>query len=205
MLRRFLAAAALVVASPVALAAVVAGPMAPDAPVGGAEEGATLARGDLPATLLPVYRGAAATCPGLPWEVLAAIGWLESRHGQGRVHPHTGDVDPPIIGPAIDGRPGFALIRDPSQADGYAHALGPMQFLSTTWARWRTLAPERPVGAAPDVHNAWDAIYAAARYLCGGRARLADLRAAILSYNRSEAYLRDVLERARTYGVEAGG
>ena len=35
-----------------------------------------------PLTLLQLYKDAAATCPGLPWEVLAAIGQLESDHGR---------------------------------------------------------------------------------------------------------------------------
>ncbi len=198
MIRGLLAATALVLTSPVALVAVMAGPM---------DEGGSptaLAVQEVPADLLPVYRSAALTCPGLPWQVLAGIGWVESRHGQGRVDPLTGSVDPPILGPPIDGRPGFALIRDPSQPDGYARALGPMQFLSTTWSRWATLAPDRPPGARPDVHNAWDAIFTAARYLCQGRDHLEDLHAAVLSYNRSRAYLEDVLAKAEAYGMGSG-
>jgi len=35
-----------------------------------------------PLTLLQLYKDAATTCPGLPWEVLAAIGQLESGHGR---------------------------------------------------------------------------------------------------------------------------
>ena len=35
-----------------------------------------------PLTLLELYKDAAETCPGLPWEVLAAIGQLESDHGR---------------------------------------------------------------------------------------------------------------------------
>ena len=35
-----------------------------------------------PLTLLQLYKDAAGTCPGLPWEVLAAIGQLESDHGR---------------------------------------------------------------------------------------------------------------------------
>jgi cell wall-associated NlpC family hydrolase len=79
-----------------------------------------------------------------------------------------------------------------------------MQFLSTTWARWATLAPDRPPGTPPDVHNAWDAIFTAARYLCQGRDQLPDLRAAVLSYNRSESYLQAVLAKAEEYGMGSG-
>jgi len=37
---------------------------------------------DIPAPLLPLYRQAAASCPGLDWSVLAAIGKIESDHGR---------------------------------------------------------------------------------------------------------------------------
>jgi len=197
-LRKLALAAALVLSSPVAIAAVVGGATDTGSPP------SAVALREIPAHLLPVYRSAAVTCPGLPWQVLAGIGWVESRHGQGRVDPVTGRVDPPIVGPPLDGRPGFALIRDPSQPDGYAHALGPMQFVSTTWARWATLAPDRRPGAQPDVQNAWDAIFTAARYLCAAAEQLDDVRAALFRYNRSEAYVRDVLAKATEYGFGSG-
>ena len=37
---------------------------------------------DIPAGMLTIYRAAAATCPGLPWEVLAGIGRVETDHGR---------------------------------------------------------------------------------------------------------------------------
>lgn len=193
--RLLIAAAVTFLAAPVGLAAVIGGPNATgDAP-------SEVALREIPAHLLPVYRSAAVTCPGLPWHVLAAIGWVESHHGQGRVDPVTGDVDPPILGPPLDGRAGFALIRDASQPDGFARALGPMQFLSTTWSRWATLAPDRPPTAAPNVQNAWDAIFTAARYLCSGAEHLDDIEAALFRYNRSEVYVREVLAKATDYGL----
>lgn len=185
-------------ASPVALAMVITGPTdvatAPSA----------VAQTEIPADLLPVYMAAASTCRGLPWQVVAAVGWVESRHAGGRADPITGDVAPPILGPALDGSPGFRAIRDPSQPDGWARALGPMQFLSTTWERWATLAPDRPTGAFPDVHNAWDAIYSASRYLCGGRDQLDDVRAALRRYNHSGAYVDEVMTKAEAYGLGSG-
>ncbi len=188
-------AATLVLGTPVALAAVVSGPMATDS----APSAAAVA--EIPAGLLPVYTTAATTCPGLPWQVLAGIGWVESHHASGRADPATGQVTPPIIGPAIDGRPGFAGIADPTSSDGWAHAVGPMQFLTTTFAAWAVLAPDRPPGATPDPNNAWDAIFTAARYLCGGADELDDIRAAILRYNRSDAYVDDVVQKATEYGL----
>ncbi|MGE0728528.1 MAG: M23 family metallopeptidase [Acidimicrobiia bacterium] len=156
---------------------------------------------EIPPTLLPVYIDGASTCPGLPWQVLAAIGFIESRHGSGRLDPATGTVQPPIMGPALDGTNGNASIPDPSMPDGWAHALGPMQFLSTTWAAWGRVAPGRPASSTPDVHNAWDAIYGAAAYLCDADGQLDDLDAAILTYNHSREYLDDVMAKAVEYGL----
>lgn len=195
MIRKLAICAAIVLASPVAIAAVIAGPR------GTAGAPTALALSEIPPHLLPIYRSAGLTCGGLPWQVLAAIGWEESRHGQGRVDPVTGDVDPPIEGPPIDGRPGFALLPDSSTSDGFARALGPMQFLRSTWERWATVAPDRPPDAKPDVQNAWDAVFTAARHLCVGREHIGELRQAVRSYNRSDAYVRSVLEKATAYGM----
>lgn len=166
---------------------------------GGAPAGAGATVGDIPDSLVGVYVAAAGSCPGLPWTVLAAIGSIESGHGQGRTDPSTGDVRPPILGPALDGRSGFARISDPESADGWAHAQGPMQFLPATWRRWGRLAPGRLAGTAPSPHNAWDAIWTVAAYLCGSAGRVADLRAAIRSYNHSDTYVGKVLAKAAEY------
>ncbi len=198
-MRKAVALVCVVMAAPVALAALVVGPQSE--PV---TQPSQVAFREIPGDLLTVYRSAAMTCDGLPWQVLAGIGWVESRHAGGQADPTTGAVSPPIIGPAIDGRPGFAAIPDPTQPDGWAHAVGPMQFLTTTWDRWGTVAPDRPPGSVPDPHNAWDAIYSAAAYLCAGEDQIGDLRSAILSYNRSDAYASDVLGKAGEYGLGSG-
>jgi hypothetical protein len=176
------------------VAIVVGGPDTGHAPSAGATK-------EIPADLLPVYMDGATTCPGLPWQVLAAIGFHESRHGEGRVDPSTGYVAPPILGPPLDGTNGNARIPDPSFSDGWAHAMGPMQFIPSTWKRWGRLAPNRPAGAIPSEQNAWDSIYSAAAYLCGGRPAVGNLEQAILSYNHSEAYARWVLAKAADYGM----
>jgi len=159
--------------------------------------------GDIPPSLQGVYVEAAASCPGLPWSVLAAIGLVESGHGEGRLDAATGEVRPFILGPALDGRAGFARMPDPASADGWTHAQGLMQFLPSTWRRWGRLAPGRPSGAAPSPHNAWDAIWTAAAYLCGRAGRVADVRAAIKTYNRSDAYVDEVLAKAGEYDQSA--
>ena len=197
-MKRLALALVTLLVSPVALAALITGPTdiqtAPSA----------LAVSEIPADLLPVYMAAAITCPGLPWQVLAAVGWVESRHAQGRADPTTGAVVPPIVGPALDGSAGVQAIRDASQPDGWAHALGPMQFLSTTWTAWATLAPDRPPGTPPDVNNAWDAIYSAARYLCNGQPQLDDVEQAVRRYNHSDVYVHDVMTKASAYGLGSG-
>ncbi|MDF3149807.1 lytic transglycosylase domain-containing protein, partial [Streptomyces sp. T21Q-yed] len=91
----------------------------------------------------------------------------------------------------------FALIRD---TDGGAHdgdttydrAVGPMQFIPSTWARWG--ADGNGDGRA-DPNNVFDAALGAGRYLCAGGRDLsvpAELDRAILGYNHSTAYLRTV-------------
>ena len=57
-----------------------AGPSAGTAGLG--EDPSALARTSIPVGYLAWYIGAARTCQGLPWAVLAGIGKVESDHGQ---------------------------------------------------------------------------------------------------------------------------
>jgi cell wall-associated NlpC family hydrolase len=198
--RIFFLAISAVAGLPIALAAVISPPSG-----SGNASPTTAATAEIPAALLPVYESAALTCPGLPWPVLAAIGYVESRHAGGHADPSTGHVEPPIVGPPLDGSNGTARIPDPSSADGWAHALGPMQFLSTTWETWAVLAPDRPPDASPNPQNAWDAIFSAARYLCAGQSQLDDIHAAVLRYNHSESYWAEVHSKAIEYGLGSPG
>lgn len=163
-------------------------------------EPSDVAAREIPAELVAVYRDAAGRyCTGLSWPVLAAVGWVESRHGAGRVNAATGDVRPEILGPPLDGTGGTMRLPNPASPDGWTHAEGPMQFLPSTWEAWAVLAPGRPDGTTPDPHNAWDAIHTAARYLCGGNADIGDVEAALWRYNRSRAYADAVLAKASDY------
>ncbi|WP_134655013.1 lytic murein transglycosylase [Streptomyces sp. H23] len=156
----------------------------------------------IPATVLRAYRAAETavgrTDPGcrLPWELLAAIGKVESGQARGGAVDRNGTTLSRITGPPLNGK-GFALIRD---TDGGAHdgdtvydrAVGPMQFLPSTWARWG--ADGNGDGRA-DPNNVFDAALAAGHYLCAGDrdlGRAADLDRAILSYNNSRTYLETV-------------
>lgn len=49
---------------------------------GGSSQPSQSALDDIPPDYLVLYIGAAQTCPGLDWSVLAAIGKVESDHGR---------------------------------------------------------------------------------------------------------------------------
>ncbi|MET8401535.1 lytic transglycosylase domain-containing protein [Streptomyces sp900116325] len=163
---------------------------------------ASVAGAALPASVFAAYRHAEAelarTAPGhrLRWQLLATIGQVESGQARGGRVTADGTSVAPILGPRLDGG-AFAVMRDTDGGayDGdaaYDRAVGPMQFIPSTWARWGTdgNGDER---ADPD--NVFDAALAAGRYLCAGGRDLshpAELDRAVLGYNHSEAYLRTV-------------
>lgn len=161
------------------------------------------AEAGLPASVFAAYRQAAAsvgrTDPGcgLRWELLAAIGKVESGHAGGGAVAANGDTLTRITGPALDGN-GFALILDSDHGawDGdvvHDRAVGPMQFLPSTWKTWG--ADGNGDGTA-NPNNVYDAALAAGHYLCAGERDLgtsAGLERAILSYNYSRDYLNLVL------------
>jgi hypothetical protein len=79
-----------------------------------------------------------------------------------------------------------------------AGALGPMQFLPSTWAIWGTDG----FGSAgpPDIMNPLDAVPAAARLLCAsGGGSTATLPGAIFAYNHATWYVNEVLALAGAY------
>ena len=187
-------------------------PAAPTTSEVGARTTAPPPGGDIPALALAAYRAAAAqlrasdpTC-GLDWSVLAGIARVESNHGRygGATLGADGVSRPLIIGIALDGRPGVARILDTDAGalDGdttFDRAVGPMQFLPGTWARW---GADGDGDGRIDPHNINDAALAAARYLCAQGSRLIDLptsQAALLRYNHSVAYGLRVLGLAEGY------
>jgi membrane-bound lytic murein transglycosylase B len=148
----------------------------------------------------------------LSWSTLAAIGLVESNHGQegGRVLGPDGRAAPAITGPALDGASGVALILDTDggRLDGDAtfdRAMGPMQFLPSTWLTWAVPAePERPA----DPQNIADAALTAGRYLCatGGDQRTGPgWSVSVLAYNHSTDYLQRVQSAATTYALRSRG
>ena len=139
-------------------------------------------------------RTPAASCP---WQLLAAIGKVESGQARGGQVDANGTTLSPILGPVLNGV-GFANISDTDNGayDGDAthdRAVGPMQFIPSTWAKW---GQDANGDGRRDPNNIYDAALAAGRYLCAdGRdlAVKADLDRAILGYNHSQEYLRTVL------------
>ncbi|GAA3008875.1 lytic transglycosylase domain-containing protein [Streptomyces fulvorobeus] len=161
------------------------------------------AEAGIPATVLAAYRAAedalGRSDPGcnLPWQLLAAIGKVESGQASGGRVDSAGTTLGSILGPVLNGV-GFADIRDTDDGayDGdtrYDRAVGPMQFIPSTWARW---GKDGNRDGRRDPDNIYDASLAAGHYLCAGTRNLnepGDLDRAILSYNHSDTYLRTVL------------
>ena len=79
-----------------------------------------------------------------------------------------------------------------------AGALGPMQFIPSTWAMWG-IDGFGPSGT-PDIMNPLDAVPSAARLLCAsGGGSTATLSGAIFSYNHATWYVNEVLALAGEY------
>jgi membrane-bound lytic murein transglycosylase B len=164
----------------------------------------------IPSLALAAYRNAeqkmARSDPGcgVSWNLLAGIGRIESRHANGGVTDARGTAIQPIYGPVLDGTlPGNEVIVQSSVGGrvSYARAMGPMQFLPGTWARY---AADGDGDGVADPQNLYDSTLAAARYLCSGGLNLRDpsaVMAAILRYNNSTSYAHNVLGWAAAYAT----
>lgn len=137
----------------------------PDA-AGGSSGGSTAG---IPDTYRSLYKKHGSTCTGLDWATLAAVGKVETDHGQLKQ----------------------AGVRSGSNSAG---AQGPMQFLPATFRGVRKRHPD--IGS--NVYDPANAIPAAAHKLCDDGASK-NIRTALLSYNHSDAYVRKVLAQAKEY------
>ena len=172
-----------------------------------------LAANGIPNVALNAYRVAAIrmasanpSC-GIDWSLLAGIGRVESNHGRygGAILSADGTATPKILGPALDGvRFAFIGDSDGGKWDGdttYDRAMGPMQFIPTTW---RAYAVDADGNGETDPFNINDAALGAANYLCtaGGNLRSdAGQRRAVFAYNHSDSYVNQVLALARAYAT----
>ncbi len=172
----------------------------------------TASASGIPAVALAAYQRAATvidtadqTCH-LPWQLVGAIGRVESDHGRtgGSVLTDQGFAKPPILGPALDGRHGTSTIRDTDagQYDGdsrYDRAVGPMQFIPSTWA---IVGVDADNDGRRDPQDIYDAALGSAVYLCSGPddlATTAGQRSAVFRYNHSRRYVDLVLAISRAY------
>lgn len=146
---------------------------------------------------------------GLDWATIAAIGAIESDHGShgDTVLDEQGNTRPAIIGPALDGN-GVASIEDTDggllDADtNWDRAVGPMQFIPSTWAKWASDANGDDVS---DPHQIDDAALATARYLCASGPMISaeTWRAAVFSYNHDNDYVDHVARVANEFAGAAG-
>ncbi len=146
----------------------------------------------------------------IAWNTLAGIGAVESAHGthSGARLLASGTTVPAIRGPALNGK-GVGTIRDSDNGswDGdrsWDRAVGPMQFIPGTWRRWGT---DGSGDGVADPNQIDDAALTAARYLCasGSMASGDGWRAAILSYNHSDAYVNSVAAMANRYAAATRG
>jgi hypothetical protein len=167
---------------------------------------------DIPAPALRAYRNAEAIMRSeapscrLTWEVLAGIGRVESDHGRfaGAVVGDDGVSTPQIYGVALNGVGDVAAISDSDggSLDGdqvWDRAVGPMQFLPTTW---ELVSVDGDSDGVANPHDLDDAALAAAVYLCAGGIDLGDreqLRTALWRYNPSEEYVALVLSYIDAY------
>jgi membrane-bound lytic murein transglycosylase B len=211
-------------AASVPIAHVTPGAVAPPQPQAGAvgedplRTWATRVAGliDVPARALMAYgnaelvlRSTQANCH-LSWATVAGIGRVESNHGRfgGATLREDGRPSKPIIGVPLDGSAGVKAIGDTDDGrfDGdpaVDRAVGPMQFIPSTWRKWTSDANLDGVG---DPQQIDDAALAAGRYLCAGNRDLAipkDWWAAVFSYNNSVPYGQKVFGLADGYARAA--
>lgn len=165
----------------------------------------------IPTRALTAYGGAAIAkneftpgC-GIGWNTLAAIGYVESRHGThgGSVIGADGAATPPIYGVILDGGTTANIPdSDDGKWDGTAEidrAAGPMQFIPEPASNWMSDANKDGLS---DVQNIDDAALAAAHYLCraGGDLRTEEgWQRAIAAYNSAPSYLLKVAAKANEY------
>ncbi len=123
----------------------------------------------IPTAYLALYRQAGVRY-GLDWTRLAAIGAIESRHGQ--------SAEAGVLSGA-----------------NHRGASGPAQFLAATWERFGV---DGDGDGTRDPHDPPDAIAAMASYLRASGAPQ-DWRGALRTYNRSDAYVTAVEQLAATY------
>jgi membrane-bound lytic murein transglycosylase B len=167
---------------------------------------------DIPQAALSAYQRAEAVInkadPGcsLPWELIAAIGRVESDHGRfgGSSLDAQGVARPGIYGVPLNGKNNTQEIADTDagQYDDdtrYDRAVGPMQFIPSTWS---VVGVDGDSDGTRDPQDVDDAALATAVYLCSGEDDLSEekgQRASVYRYNHSNDYVDLVLSIMQAY------
>ena len=138
----------------------------------------------------------------MDWTLIAGIKKVESNHGNSGEFDVNGNSIKPIFGPRLDGKlSGSAVIKDTDggKIDGdkeYDRAVGPGQFIPETW---RYYGHDASGDGNPDPNNIDDAALSAGFKLCDYGRDLSTEQGwtdAIMSYNASAEYVRDVRDAA---------
>jgi membrane-bound lytic murein transglycosylase B len=191
----------------------VSDPDAADSDGGNAEQIlATSSANGIPSSALAAYQRAetvinsADKACNLTWQLVAAIGRVESNHGRfgGNALDDQGVAQPGIFGKALNGKSNTSVIRDTDagQLDNDAafdRAVGPMQFIPSTWSVVGVDADNDGQRNPQDID---DAALASAVYLCSGDNDLSTVsgqRAAVYRYNHSTSYVNLVLRIMNNY------
>ena len=173
---------------------------------------ATSSANGIPSSALAAYQRAetvinsADKACNLTWQLVAAIGRVESNHGRfgGNALDDQGVAQPGIFGKALNGKSNTSVIRDTDagQLDNDAafdRAVGPMQFIPSTWSVVGVDADNDGQRNPQDID---DAALASAVYLCSGDNDLSTVsgqRAAVYRYNHSTSYVNLVLRIMNNY------
>ena len=166
-------------------------------------------RAGIPTPAVRAYATAQLAAPrdcAVGWTTLAGIGWVESQHGTlgGRTLGADGRPDTPVLGPALDGDP-FAAIPATVETSAWHgdplwdHAVGPLQFIPSTWEQW---GADGDGDGVADPHDIDDAASAALAYLCADGHDLtsgAGWADAVFGYNHDQSYVDSVHAAASAY------
>ena len=173
---------------------------------------ATSSANGIPSSALAAYQRAetvinsADKACNVTWQLVAAIGRVESNHGRfgGSALDDQGVAQPGIFGLPLNGSSQTSVIRDTDagQLDNdtaYDRAVGPMQFIPSTWSVVGVDADNDGQRNPQDID---DAALATAVYLCSGDndlSTVAGQRASVYRYNHSTSYVNLVLRIMDNY------
>ena len=173
---------------------------------------ATASTAGIPAAALAAYQRAetvinsADKSCNLTWQLVAAIGRVESNHGRygGNVLDADGIATPGIYGLPLNGQKGTTAISDTDggQLDKdsrWDRAVGPMQFIPSTWS---VVGVDADGDAQRNPQDIDDAALATAVYLCSGEDDLSTTTGqekAVYRYNHSWSYVDLVLSIMDAY------